>query len=307
MAWLTQVFPEQSIAWLLLSAIVALASGFLSSWLTYRFIKRQEIIDEATWKGEIHKEVEVYLGERAADREYKLEARKRLYKTIGPLRFQLLIACRDASSRIEGHGLRQPYSMHMKGYYGQSTLYRLLRPISISELIERQVTYADFSVDPASIDLLRFKKAAFIAFTDETIIRKHPNADWQRQREHVFSGNLSRAANTLIIGDGSNGERLMYFHEFQSFIQDSENLETFSPLPRILDDFKIAEKPIFWLRLVCLGYICSEFVRTAGRDIGFEQIEYKLTELLEASGDDYILANIEEYEELIRGVVKIGL
>lgn len=46
MNWLTEAFAEQSIGWLLISMIVALISGLLSSWLTYR-LKRQEIVDSA--------------------------------------------------------------------------------------------------------------------------------------------------------------------------------------------------------------------------------------------------------------------
>ena len=91
MSWFTQAIAGQSVAWLLISATVALGSGLLSSWLTYRYVRRQEIIDQARWQGEVRKEVETYLGEKSAEREYILEARKNLYHTIGPLRFQLVI------------------------------------------------------------------------------------------------------------------------------------------------------------------------------------------------------------------------
>lgn len=42
----TDAFAEQSIAWLIISTIVAIIAGFVSSWLTYRF-KRREIIASA--------------------------------------------------------------------------------------------------------------------------------------------------------------------------------------------------------------------------------------------------------------------
>lgn len=47
----------------------------------------------------VRREVESYLGEQSAHREYVLEAKKQLYHSIGPLRFQLLLACRDAAHR----------------------------------------------------------------------------------------------------------------------------------------------------------------------------------------------------------------
>ncbi len=46
MNWFTETFAEQSIGWLLISTVVALISGLLSSLLTYR-LKRQEITDTA--------------------------------------------------------------------------------------------------------------------------------------------------------------------------------------------------------------------------------------------------------------------
>jgi hypothetical protein len=266
--------------------------------------------DKANWQGEIHKGVEEYLGEKSAEREYNLEARKRLYSAIGPLRFQLLLACRDVSTRINNYGSDDlSYSMNTKGYYGQSTLYRLLRPIAISELIERQITYADFSVDPTGVELLRFKKAAFMAFTDGDIILNHPNADWYYEKEHVFSGTLSRLASALIIRDEAtdNKERPMHFHEFQSFISDPPSFKEFSPFKEILNDFTIAKKPIFWIRLVCFGYICNEYLGHAGTLIGFEKRQFDVHKLLLVSKDSYTRSNIEKYMAIFQPMINMSL
>ena len=309
MDWLTQTFGEQSIPWLLISSFVALVSGFLSSWLTYRFIKRQEIIDQARWQGEIRKEVEVYLGDKSAEREYNLEARKRLYHAIGPLRFQLVTACRDAAARIGNHGLHQRYGMKLDSYYGQNTLYRLLRPLAITELIEQQITYADFSVDLTAIALLRFKRAVHMAFTDGDTILDHPKANWSYEIEHLFSGTLSSLANSLIIEDEdvSNKKRPMHYHEFEALLHNRENLALFSPLAGILHDFNIRDKPIFWARLICFGYICNEYVKQAGSAIGFESYPYDLHPLLSISQDDYILTHIEGYKKVFQSLADIGL
>ncbi len=266
--------------------------------------------DKVGWQGEIHKGVEIYLGEKSAEREYNLEARKRLYSAIGPLRFQLLLACRDVSTRINNYGSDDlSYSMTTRGYYGQSTLYRLLRPIAISELIERQITYADFSVDPTGVELLRLKKAAFMAFTDGDTILNHPNADWYDEKEHVFSGTLSRVASVLIIRDEdiSSKERPMHFHEFQSFISDPQTFEEFSPFNDILNSFTIAKKPIFWIRLVCFGYICNEYLGHAGTSIGFEKRQFDVNKLLSISNDSYTHSNIEKYKGMFQAMIKMSL
>jgi len=265
--------------------------------------------DKTAWQGEIHKEVEVFLGETSAEREYTLEARKRLYHAIGPLKFQLLLACRDASARVENYGSDLGYEMTMNGYYGRSTLYRLLRPVAIAELIERQITYTDFSVDPTGIELLRFKKAAYMSFTDGDVILNHPDADWTNEREHVFSGTLSRLANSLVIldQDVSNKERPMHFHEFEPLIRDHSKRSEFSPLTRILEDFEVEKKPIFWIRLVCFGYICNEYLGYAGGAIGFEKRRFDLDKLLLASQNDYTLSKIDRYKDVFQSLLKMSL
>lgn len=309
MSWFTQVIEGQSIAWLLISGIVALASGFLSSWLTYRFIRRQEIMDQARWQGDIRKEVETYLGDRSAEREYVLEARKHLYKTIGPLRFQLVIACGDVSSRIRNYGAGPRYAMTMKRYYGWSTLYRLLRPIAIVELIERQIAYADFSVDKTAIALLKFKRAVYTALTDGDAILDHPNANWNNQVEHLFSDTLVTIANSFVIqdDDASGGKRAMSIYEFENFTQQSKNLYAFSPLVEILETFNIQDKPIFWARLVCFGHICNEYVRQAGSSIGFVYQPFDLKAMLSLVEDKYILTNIDEYQRAFLSLAEIGI
>jgi hypothetical protein len=279
-------------------------------WLSQQLITHRLGKEKDKWQGEIRKEVEVYLGEKSAEREYNLEARKRLYTAVGPLRFQLLIASRDASARIINYGLNPfEYNTDMGWYYGRSTLYRLLRPIAIAELIERQITYADFSVDPTGIELLRFKKAALTAFTDGDSILNHPNARWDEEIEHVFSGTLSRLANALIIQDEdiTSKKRPMHFHEFSSFIDDPKNLRQFSPLKDILNNFDIRKKPIFWIRLVCFGYICNEYVEHAGRSIGFQKREFDLDKLLLASEDKFTLSHLEGFKEFFHSMINMSL
>ena len=83
MDWLNQVFEERSIAWLLITTGVALVGGFLSHLLISCFVTRPEIIDQTTLQGKVRREVEDFLGERSAEREYNLQARERLYHAIG--------------------------------------------------------------------------------------------------------------------------------------------------------------------------------------------------------------------------------
>lgn len=119
-------------------------------------------LEKAEWDGRVRQKVETVLAERAADRDYVLQARKRLYSAIGPLKFQLLVACRDLSGRIKRHAtFDEQERIDVDDYYGRSTLYRILRPIALTELVERQISYADFGVDPDAVNLLTLKKNIF--------------------------------------------------------------------------------------------------------------------------------------------------
>jgi hypothetical protein len=146
----------------------ATAAWLAREWIGQRLKKdlaeHKSTLDRARdeWQSGLRQEVELALGAEAAEREYRSAARRRLYEAIGPLCFQLLLACRQLADRIQSHGINpKPYDMDVAKYYGRSTLYRLLRPIAISDLIERQMAFADFAVDPEAAVPLRFRRALF--------------------------------------------------------------------------------------------------------------------------------------------------
>ena len=298
------------------STIIATILASLASslggvwWLSQQLITRRLDKEKDRRQAEIRKEVEVYLGEKSAERQYNLDARKRLYTAVGPLRFQLLIAARDAAARIINYA-KSPdeYEMDMREYYGRSTLYRLLRPVAIAELIELQMSQADFSVDPTGVELLRFKKAALTALTDGSPILHHPGADWGSEREHVFFGTLGRLANAVIVKDENmpGGRRPMLFHEFDSFISDPLNYKQLSPLKDILNTFTVREKPIFWIRLVCFAFVCNEYVGRAGASIGFKKREFDVAASLLANEDEFTRDNVARFEKYFRSMTEMSL
>jgi hypothetical protein len=256
------------------------------------------------YQAALRKETETILGERAADRDYELAAKKRLYAAIGPLKFQLLLACRDLGSRI-AHFAKKPYVTRISGYYGQTLLYRILRPIAVSDLIERQMAYADFAVDAGAIEVLRFRRALFEAWSGDTVPDEHPAVNWHQQEQHVFSDQLRRAASVMIVRD--TADRVMYHDEFHEFVTNSNNHDRLHPFPRLLDGFSINAKPLLWIRLVCVGLICNEFIETQGRNIGLKQAPFRLHELLETCNDEYIRTHFEECERKVRGVAALEL
>jgi len=251
-------------------------------------------------EGQIQERVECLLGDRAAEREYMLEAKKRLYYLIGPLKFQLLIACSDAARRIESHGLVAEYKLSLDGYYGISTIYRILRPLAVSELIEQQIAYADFSVDDSSISLLRFKHSATRTLNDDNVIGCHPNVNWNQQTEHLFFDTISEAAHALITVDNNGSKRVIEYYEFKKHFISDHNNNGLNVLAKIIEKFTIKSKPLFWLRLVAFGYNCREYVGTEGVNLDFDYKRYDIRALLERSGDPYIINNLNNYETLVK-------
>jgi hypothetical protein len=240
---------------------------------------------------------------------YELEARKRLLEAIGPLRFQLLLACQDATARIQQLSSGN-WNMNVKDYYGAETLYRILRPFAVAELIERQLNYVDFAVDSTMHNLLRFHAAALECLTggtpvkDSTGERDLEGVDWGYQREHLFKGVLRAAASKLIVAEGE-GVRCQRSYEFWNNITKvlSEERKVLSEERKVLSEerslsvvtsfingFSPKDKPIFWLRLISLGYVCREFIATDGKAAGFAPPDYPWVEMLQAGARRDILA-----------------
>jgi hypothetical protein len=249
---------------------------------------------KAEFAGAIKLRIDTELGDIGAQRQYEFDAKRRLYTAISPLKFQLLIACRDFSQRVTGHGSREVYSTSLTSYYGQSFTFRILRLFAICELIERQMSFADFSVDSASPTLIRFSKSIAIALSGGDLVKGHSKTSWNNQVEHVFYDSLSRAANAIIKSDGPT-ERVMRFHEFSEFLSTSSGLKALHPFPSLMEDFAVNKKPLWWTRLVAVGYLCNRYVNEQGATTGLTRRDYEVGPLLLLSGDVEIKNLLEEY------------
>jgi hypothetical protein len=256
---------------------------------------------KAQVEASLRQKVEDYLGDKAAERAYQLDARKRLYTAIGPLRVQLVKACADLAARVDRIGNGQRFPISLDGYYGQSTIFRLLRIFAISELIERQMAYADFSVDVSMAGLLRFKHAAFLCLSSSTVSLDHPNTNWNSQVEHVFYDRLSVIAAALVVFDGDKNQqpRVMRFDEFNKLVSNPELPAAIDPIPQILKDFSIDKTPVFWIRLVALGQLCSTFAKREGPAMGIASDPYDGEKMLRASSDKFLQTNFNRYAEAI--------
>lgn len=245
--------------------------------------------------------VEEYLGDQAAERQYRLEARKRLYTAVGPLRFQLILATGDLLNRVARIGSgKQQYPIGYKGYFGRSTLYRLLRVFGIAELIERQVADADFAVDPWMANLIKFKQVAFTCMSSSTVSLGHPQENWNEQQQHLFYDELAIIASDMIVLDPvAKIPRVMRFDEFADVDIDLTGLGAFRAMPRLLKDFTPQAKPILWLRLLALGALCNSFAGIEGVRIGILPEPFDASAFLDAGSDPCIHENRPAYEKML--------
>jgi hypothetical protein len=241
--------------------------------------------------------VEEYLGDKSAERQYRLDARKRLYGAIGPLRFQLIVACDDFAGRIRriGEG-KQPYATSLKAYFGRSTVFRLLRLFGITELIARQAADADFSVDPSMTELLRFKHESFRCMSSSTIALDHPVANWDTQVEHVFYDRLSMIAAAMIVSDDEVKQaRVRRFDEFNDFVSHEAGLKKIQPIPRLMRRFSVDATPILWVRFVALARLCSTFAMHEGPAVGLRPEAFDGPAMLRASSDAFLRSHHDRY------------
>ncbi len=258
---------------------------------------------KAESEARLKKELEEYLGERSVERSYRAEARKRLYVAVGPLRFQLLVAAAELANRVAriGEG-KYSYDMSLEGYFGRSTVYRLLRVLAISELVERQVAFADFAVDPAMRSLLKFKRQAFLSLSSHRVSLGHPGEDWLSQEQHVFYDVLGIICSSLIVQDAATGPgRVMRFDEFVAMLYEKEGAARVDPVPRLITGFSVQSKPILWLRLLALAQLCVGLLEAHGEGLDLEIDVMDIGRMLVMTGDAHIGSHLDGYVEAIKG------
>jgi hypothetical protein len=253
-----------------------------------------------------------YLSQRAlagrqAKLDYEYAARKRLYEAVGPLRFQLVVAARDLASRVNSHLRSRRWVMTPSGYYVHSFIYRLLRPLAIGVLVERQMSYADFSVDPSSVDLLRFDRTAYRMLTGAEPFSRpeaggetrvyYDGLDWGRESQHIFRDNLRSAAMFLLSRGADDRDVVMDYAEFRQQCPDPLQEPRLAGLAHLFgrNTNSILEAPVFWVRLVGYAYCCRDYVIRHGPGVGVAVPDLDVASLLGQTRDPQIQAHTTEY------------
>jgi hypothetical protein len=192
--------------------------------------------------------------------------------------------------------------------YVRSWVYRFLAPLAIAQVIERQVSAADFSVDASALELLIFLSRAERMLTTTDVVKDDPRVDLSRQTQHLFRDNLRAAAAKLIVVDQQGEARVT---DYGTFLQ-RQGLETDGALQALVMIFtrcnsSLLENPVFWVRLVGYGYACTRLMESQGTSFGFESQPYSLPSLLSGLSDGTSQSRVPAYVAQIEAAGAKGL
>lgn len=225
--------------------------------------------------------------ENDAMRDYKYEARKRLYEEIEPLFFQLVEASDEALHRIyslartarcgdlrAGDGW-----LSREGYYAISTMYKLMLPFAIVRVIRERLTSVDLAVDRDINAQYVLARGLYLSFTDDFVfagmdpaLPYDPNRkDWREKREsnpEMYSrqgiplGHLDNAADALIRRGGPG--QWVSFGEFYTQYRNKspEVYEKFDPVATVILHFHPRTRPVFWRVLIAQAHIYQALMRS---------------------------------------------
>ncbi len=260
-------------------------------------------VDEARTRleYELRGSTELMLGEEAAERSYRFDARKRLYTAVGPLRFQLIQAAVQLRSRIGSFGRDITYDTRLSSYFGRSLLFRIGQVLALTELIERQIAYADFTVDPGMVSLLRFRSQVMRALSSGEVSLGHKDEDWSQQSQHIFRDQLPILAVSMVWGKEGQPSRVIRFDEFV-YTLDTGNGNYMQPLARLIDGFQPHTRPILWLRMLALAEACGGLLDQDAAAIAIEPPVLDLPALLALSRDRQLRANRAKYLAMLADI-----
>ncbi len=221
--------------------------------------------------------------ERNARRDYEYEARKKLYSEYEPLLFQLIEQSENAYYRVlslartaregdltvvGGGWLDHP------GYYMRSTIYKLLAPIALFKIIQRNLTFVDLSVDPGIAANYMLAKALYLTFTcdfelaeENPAIKYEPHANTAEKlraknpqqfwRQGIPLGCLDNVIHDCLISEDQPA-RLRTFGDFERIVKkltEGEEWHDIKLFYNVFENFHPLTRPVLWRVLVAQAHI----------------------------------------------------
>jgi len=225
--------------------------------------------------------------EANALREYRFEARKRLYSELDPLLFQLGEQSEAALYRIFGlarsartgkltpEGDGNSTSRLRKGStsYLPSTLYRFMAPLATYRLCERRLTSVDLSLDDDLQWHYRLAKLLYRSWSDGVEIAEvevdhrppcpydpggdSPDAAVSTQ-QHMSVQKIERVIEAMLVQpDPAEPLRCVTLGEFFTSYENGKRSfsRAIKPLRDLFIDFSPKSRPVLWRLLIVHVYL----------------------------------------------------
>lgn len=234
---------------------------------------------------------------RASERfRVSSEARSRLQVATGTLQLELFLETRSFARRFnhyfresgEDHSLETMRGDSRPGPYhdGGMMIYRILRPLTVGEIIEKQTLPGDFLLDPAMVEMARFGQAAVELLTGDRLGAKFAGEGfidgfdmtscWDVGEEgpdrfqRIRGSYLRCGAAALLAPESAAGpepRRCLTHAEFCKLWEQPEQQpkrsrpfhQGLAPMKATIHRFNRYENPILWLRLVGYAHACERF------------------------------------------------
>jgi hypothetical protein len=237
---LYETFNQYSLIWLLLTTIVALISGFVSSWLYYIFIRRKEL--EETKKLELEQSKK----ERIASEIIKWA--NPIHLAVQGLCYRLrIILHKGGYVALKGEFSHPQWSIKYE-YYMNSTLFFFGRYFAMIELLKEELNIEIFHSH-------KEKDEFFLTIIDvgKTLNKYPPGYSCNGQDIQIFSLQQTAIGEVMIKRDG-NQKRCMNYVEFLEAMKNPDFFVYFLPLKNLIDGID-RDKPDHdcrWKRLLKL-------------------------------------------------------
>jgi hypothetical protein len=233
--WFVNAFAEHSIGWLLLSTTAALASGFLSTWLAYRFIKLREINETAL--SELRKQAE--MSRLAAIHEREERVRREVTRWANPI----LEAVKGLSARL-GNILNHNSYLALGGEYqeGQIAGWSATHDYFLHStmfLFGQYFAWTRLVAEELNFELFEHQEAPekFFETLDEVrkALGRWPLADRCSGKDiQVFTLQQRAIGELLIVCEGET-RKCMGYRKFLSLVHDAEFEMHLKPLRSLLE------------------------------------------------------------------------
>lgn len=263
----------------LITAVIAILVALVSGWFSLRSVRDVERL------------------------RHTYEAIDRLGGATGALRLQLFLSTRSVVQRLRQYyngRPEHPFPLRAERdgwpesqYHACGLLiFRLMRPLAVSYMIEQETLLGDLLLEPAMVDLLRFNHAAFEMLTGDKLGEEFEGRqrfpDFEMEHcydppgrrpppasgapvppfQRVRASYLRSAAGALIVSepDRKPQRRCMTHDEFLDRWErpgESDEIREFhgrlAPVKATIDKFSPMDNAVFWLRLVGYAYVCKWF------------------------------------------------